>query len=265
MIKNILVKDESDKLYINSKIFSKNIAKKSLLDIKKLIFPPTDIYKLSQIMIDEESYKYITFFTTAQEITNIIMNNLHDFPAPHFISNRSWLKKKIEHKLSKLVITDMTAGVGGNVLNFAKYFRYVNAIEIDTRKYKCLVNNINIYEFKNVNYYNTDSYDFLINKDNINQDIIFFDPPWGGKKYKFYNNIRLIFDNTLYIKNQKYDADIYEYSIEQVIIKILEKVKMVVLKLPNNYDFLYFNKMLNKYRISKFNLEKMTIIIIKNY
>ena len=195
MIKNILIKDESNKLYINSKIFSKNIAKKSLLDIKKLIFPPIDIYKLSQIMIDEESYKYITFFSTAQEITNIIMNNLHDFPAPHFITEKCWTKKKIENKLATLVITDMTSGVGGNVLNFAKYFRYVNAIEIDNQKYKCLVNNINIYEFKNVNYYNTDSYDFLINKDYIVQDIVFFDPPWGGKDYKLYNNLKLTFNN----------------------------------------------------------------------
>ncbi|MEM0354049.1 MAG: hypothetical protein QXW79_00570 [Thermoplasmata archaeon] len=40
---------------------------------------------------------------------------------------------------------------------------------------------------------------------------------------------------------------------------------MVVLKLPNNYDFEFLYRELKNYSISKYPLECMTIVIVKNY
>lgn len=225
---------------------------KNLLALKKLIFPSIAYEKLSQLMIDDESIKYITFNSSAQEITNIIMNNLDDFPSPNSSEKDKWQNKSLDKKMKHLVITEMTAGVGGNVLNFAKYFKYVNAIEKNMTRYNYLNKNIRLYEYNNVNCYNNNSLDLLIKNDDLVQDIIFFDPPWGGKDYKLLTNLRLNFE---------------EYTIEEVCKILLqrERNKMIVLKLPYNYDFNYFTEELKNYRVFKFVLERMTIIVVKNY
>jgi len=150
------------------------------------------------------------------------------------------------------VITEMTAGVGGNVLNFAKYFKYVNAIEIDPIRYNYLDKNIILYDFENVNCYNEDSINFLIDKNDIVQDILFFDPPWGGKDYKLFSNLKLTFG---------------PYSIENVCKLLFQKKynKMIIMKLPNNYDFNFMIEELKEYRLSKYVLDRMTIVVVKNY
>ena len=230
----------------------KNYNNRNALNLKRLIFPPIPEEKLHQLMIDDESYKFITFTSSAQEITNIIMNSLIDFPCPSTENKNEWDNKNLINKMERLVITEMTAGVGGNVLNFAKYFKYVNAVEIDNTRYQYLKKNISLYNFQNVNCYNANSVDLLIDKDDIAQDIVFFDPPWGGKNYKAFDNLRLKFE---------------EYSIENIchILFGREQTKMIVMKLPNNYDFVYLNEELKEYKISKILLDRMTIIVVKKY
>lgn len=175
---------KSSKTYKNildsSLPFKQSIKKKydnhNITYLKKIIFPPLDDEnKLYHIMIDEESIRYITFNSSAKEITNIIMNNLYDFPSPKKTNEllMNWSITSLDKKMKHLVITEMTAGVGGNVLNFSKYFKYVNAIEIDTVRYNYLNKNIKIYGFENVNCYNTDSIDLILERDDIVQDIIF--------------------------------------------------------------------------------------------
>ncbi|AAV50589.1 putative methyltransferase [Niemeyer virus] len=244
-------------LYPNKNL-QKSLTKRKCLkqpnihSIKRLIFPPITETRLSKIMIDDESIKYITYNSSAQEITNIIMNNLENFPCPSHCSEEKWRLKSPDQRMKKLVITEMTAGVGGNVLNFAKYFKYVNAIELNCIRYKYLNNNIKLYDYSNVNCYNDNSVSLLIEKDDLGQDIVFFDPPWGGGGYKQFQNLRLDFD---------------KYSVEVVCQKLLEKNhnKMVILKLPSNYDFDYFFDQLKSYTINKFDIEKMTIIVVKKY
>ena len=229
---------------------------RNIISLKKMIFPTIAEEKISQLMIDDESIKYITFNTSAQQISNIIMNSLSDFPCPTTTSNSSsvtnWNSQSLSKKMKKLVITEMTAGVGGNVLNFAKYFKYVNAIEIDPLRYNYLDKNIKLYEYDNVNCYNDDSINLLIKHDDIVQDIIFFDPPWGGKDYKLYYKLRLKFVN---------------YAIEEIchILFQRDRNKMIIMKLPNNYDFEYMCDTFKDYRVSKFVLDRMTIIVVKKY
>ena len=202
--------------------------------------------------IDDESIKFITFASSAQEITNIIMNNLSDFPCAGSYCLEKWITKPLDKKMKHLVISEMTAGVGGNVLNFANYFKYVNAIELDSTRYNYLNKNIKLYGYNNINCYNADSITLLVEKDDIAQDIIFFDPPWGGKNYKLHSTLRILFGN---------------FSIENVCKVLFQRPhnKMIVMKLPNNYDFDYMVKELKEYRLSKYSLNRMTIIVIKNY
>jgi len=123
----------------------------------------------------------------------------------------SFLKNNLNTiKLNNLNIIDSTAGIGGNTINFSKYFSKVYAIEINNTHYNVLNNNLDSLNIKNVETYN-DNFLNIIDKFKSN-DIFFIDPPWGGKNYKnfkFFNlkigklPIYLIINN-LYDKKYKY-------------------------------------------------------------
>lgn len=229
-----------------------HIRQNNLIKLKHIIFPYIEENKINDLLIDNDSIKYITFASSAQEITNIIMNNLDFKEEISLIEKMNNLDFKEEtsliKKMNNLVITDMTAGVGGNVLNFSNYFKYVNAIEIELIRYNYLINNIKTYGYNNINCYNNNSIKLLLDEDDIRQDIIFFDPPWGGINYKEIDNIRLTFENR---------------TIEEICnLLIKNETKMIVIKLPNNYDFNFFIKEI-KYPTYKYIINKMTIMIIK--
>ena len=80
------------------------------------------------------------------------------------------------------IITDATAGLGGNVISFASKFKKINAVEINNLHCEMLEHNINQYtKFdKKIKIYNND---YIKIMDNIKQNIIFIDPPWGGPSY----------------------------------------------------------------------------------
>jgi 16S rRNA G966 N2-methylase RsmD len=146
-----------------------------------------------------------------------------------------------------IIITDCTAGVGGNVFSFANKFKFVNAIELDKSRFDMLQNNIKIYDLKNIMCYNLDCLDII---KSLNQDVIFIDPPWGGKDYKSEQNIKLTLGNINieYIINILFDNKICKYA---------------VLKLPFNYDINFIKNTINEdKKIIIHKLYKMLIIII---
>ena len=80
-------------------------------------------------------------------------------------------------------ITDCTSCVGGNVINFAKHFSRVNAIELDPRRMAFCRHNVEVVHGRNqqkVRFYNADALQVV---KMLKQDVVFFDPPWGGEKY----------------------------------------------------------------------------------
>lgn len=123
-------------------------------------------------------------------------------------------------------IIDATAGLGGNTLSFAKYFDKVISIEIDEKRFNHLQDNVKCYKYENIILYNQDFFNVLSNLDHT-VDAIFIDPPWGGPNYKY--------DDNLEIKLSEYDLSkvckiINEYMYNN------SKVKMIIFKLPYNYD-----------------------------
>ena len=197
-----------------------------LLDKLFLPIKPSEKKKLK---IDYESLYSITLPQTSNEIVQLIIDYL--------------TKEKIDYKSSTII--DATAGVGGDTISFSFHFKKVYSIEINPNRYSFLVNNLNIYNIKNVVTYNS-SYLNIIN--NLNADVIFLDPPWGGRSYKHFENLKLYLDNK---------------PIEKVCLDILFKnipPKLIVLKLPNNYYFNNFN--IYKLSVKKHILHKITIIII---
>lgn len=114
-------------------------------------------------------------------------------------------------------ILDATANIGGNTINFAKHFKHVRALDICPTNIHALKNNIKVYKLKNVVCARCDFVEVMTT---ITEDVVFIDPPWGGRYYKVFDKLRLNLSNI---------------SLEDIVNSIPTKVH-IVLKLPLNYD-----------------------------
>ena len=250
---------DDNKFYINNKIAR--------------IFPIIKNFNnYSKLKIDDDSFSYITVREIADMITKLISYHLLYFNL----------------NPQKMTIIDYTAGVGGNVLSFSKYFNYVYGIEIDKVRASYLENNINIYGFNNVKVINDCSINFTCEEMiKINPNIIFMDPPWGGTDYKNNDTLLLklgnksieeLIEDIIIIFSKHYlnennsnqpDCGPRERSINPANLNN----KLIVLKLPKNYDVEYFYNYIKNVKADNYSiniylyiLNKMIIIICElNY
>ena len=145
----------------------------------------------------------------------------------------------------KSIITDGTAGVGGNTISFAKFFKKINAVEINIDRFSYLQNNINLHKQQDqINLYNMD---YVTSYHMLKQDVIFLDPPWGGKTYKQEKQLRLYLS---------------QLCIVDFCNKLMHHSKIIVLKVPKNFDFKHFNTYIKYNTIYIYSLQKMFIVII---
>ena len=63
--------------------------------------------------------------------------------------------------------------------------------------------------------------DYLDIMHELKQDVIFFDPPWGGPNYKTIKNLNLYLDNI---------------NIVDIINELYDYAKMIVLRIPRNFN-----------------------------
>ena len=200
------------------------------------LFPKINGVNIQNLMIDIESILYITTPYDSKYITDIISYNI--------------LKYKSSHEST---IVDASGGAGGDTIMFSTMFRTVISIEKDTTRYKFLKHNVNEYKLKNVITINDDSINILPKITTL--DIIYVDPPWGGKSYKGKENLRLVFGMT---------------SLEQFILNCFDEniltspPKIIALKLPINYDLKYLYECISdKFDAHLYKLKKFNIIIIE--
>jgi len=132
-----------------------------------------------------------------------------------------------DEDVSKLTITDATANVGGNTLNFATHFKDVNAVEIEPVAYSALENNVKVAGLKNVKTVNDD---YLKVMNDLSQDVIFFDPPWGGPDYW---------------KEKALTLKLGDKPLYEVINELKSEPKLVVVKAPKNFAFAEFKQHVN--------------------
>jgi len=221
----------------------------------KRIFPylnNNDLYK--KILIDSDSFNYITLKEVSEDITKIIILEL------------------IEMCINplKVKLIDYTAGVGGNVLSFSSQFLEIYAIEKSTLRASYLANNLELYNIKNVKVINDCSIKY--NKNNViyySPTVFFFDPPWGDEWTKDLVNYKITFDN---VKLEDFILNIYNkielmynnYSFNNY------NNKLIVLKLPKNYDIQYLYENTKKIKnnnyqvfINLYILNKMLIVVYK--
>jgi 16S rRNA G966 N2-methylase RsmD len=97
-----------------------------------------------------------------------------------------------EDNLSDMVITDGTACVGGDLVRLSNNCKKINGVELSKENYDCLVKNCNIFECENVELFNDD---YTKIYEQLKQDIIYLDPPWGGSEYKKKESVELKIGN----------------------------------------------------------------------
>ena len=136
-------------------------------------------------------------------------------------------------------IIDLTAGCGGNMISFIKYFKKVVGVEINENRYNILKANLVKYPFNNYELICDDAINYL--KDIY--DVFFIDPPWGGPDYKKNNNIEL------YLSDIKLSD----------FISMIPKNKLIILKLPFNYNINIFKNNI----IKKIIMNNIIILFIR--
>ena len=132
---------------------------------------------------------------------------------------------------------------------FGKYFHKVNACEIVPLHCDILESNVKQYGLNNVSVY-CDDYMNIMN--DLKQDVVFFDPPWEGKKYKYQESINLGINNI---------------NIACIINKL--NAKYVFLRVPFNFDLNNFinlidNKKIRIYPLNSVCKFQMLICFIKH-
>jgi 16S rRNA G966 N2-methylase RsmD len=200
--------------------------------LKRGLFPIEPNILYNNLLMTNEGLYSITHAHYANQITNFIIQSLG--------SNK---------KSNDLIITDATANVGGNTLNFSKHFKHVNAIELSKINCHVLKNNVlKVYNRENVNIICSDFLDII---NNLKQDIIFMDPPWGGPDYKKKENLILQLSNI---------------NISTIIDNIFKNknASMVVIKVPSNIDLNEIIKTINFKKFEFFKIKNYGLIIIKN-
>ena len=176
------------------------------------------------------------------------------------ISNKEHKKKEIYSltekedaiKLSKFIlkkygknilIVDATTSLGGNFLSFHKFFNNLIGIEVNKIRFDKLKDNFSKVIFtQNKKKYISDDI-ILINDSFIThikyilslcekyeKSVIFIDPPCGGKEYKEYDYLLL---------------GLHGIPMHIIVQYIKNKTSntTIILKLPNNYLYMSFNRL----------------------
>ena len=213
-------------LNINNIIHNKN---KKLNNLFFKLFPSTKCSNFCKLLLTNEAIFSISKPNDSEIISENIKSVLGD----------------------DIVITDATANVGGNSINFCDKFKHVNSVEIDKTNFYALGVNIGVYNIKNIKLY-CENYLNIFNK--IKQDVVFIDPPWGGRNYKDFKVLDLFL-------NDKLNNKIY---IANIVLKILDLkiAKMIVIKVPFNFSFNKFSTILKAYKIFKYPINNYFILQI---
>lgn len=188
-----------------------------------------------RLMIDDDSLHFITSREYANKITDIV----------------KLYAQKLNLQCKDVVITDATAGVGGDTLTFANTFKHIHAIEIHKLRCEYLFNNVKLYNLNNIDIINDDCANVITYIDDHN--VVYIDPPWGGISYKTFDKLTLPFCNMM----------LEEFCNKLMDRAIMRRVpEVIVVKLPKNYNMKHFcSNVINK-KIYLHDLYKMIVVVI---
>jgi hypothetical protein len=149
--------------------------------------------------------------------------------------------------LETKTITDATACMGGDTINFSMHFEKVRGIEINSENFKLLQNNINTFGCKNVELYCGDSTEII----NWISDVVYVDPPWGGPSYRNEKNVELCMG--------KKRLDVWL----QDLMSGPYRPSHVFLKVPFNYNPIKLTFLQNFMEMSEVKIQNFFLLCIK--
>jgi len=193
-------------------------------NILKKIYPKPHLNDYSNLSYDVEGLYSITHPTEA----NIISTNI--------IKMLNMNKSKIDNDYK---ILDMTAGCGGNMISFCAHFKYAVGVENNITRYTILEKNMLSYNYTNYKLICGDSLQMI----DSTFDVFFIDPPWGGPEYK---------------KNVKVELTISNLTLVE-LIEMIPCNKLIVLKLPYNYNISTFSKYI---LLSKIEIKNILVLFL---
>ena len=138
-----------------------------------------------------------------------------------------------QDNLGGLTILDGTANVGGDTIRFGMNFNKVISVELNVENFDVLRNNVDVFELQNkVELINGDITK-VWNDVQTFTDVLFLDPPWGGKDYRGDEEEVL----NLFLSGM---------SISEFVGKVLlspHRPSYIFIKLPVNYNLNSFRDM----------------------
>lgn len=156
------------------------------------------------------------------------------------------LMKHVIGDLKTKTITDTTGCVGGDTIHFADNYKFVDSIELNNENYEALQNNVGLYKFSNLALHKGDATILF----NWKSDVLYIDPPWGGRQYKEGKDLDLI------ISDKRLDE-----WLEQILLR-KNRPNYVFLKLPYNYNFNRLNFLSNVEYIKPYRIRRYLLISI---
>lgn len=229
---------EFDEQFGNIQIIYNYIENKNVENIK--------VNEIKEITTGDRKNKYIFPRKENIDMDKLQLSTEGRYSVSYFNHSKEIVKEIKKMKYNFVNIYDVCGGNMSDSINFALNFNTVVTTEPSIVNYNVCVNNLNVYNLKNVKIFNT-----VYNKDLIKKwdcNVIFFDPPWGGKNYKDFKSISLFLGN-------KNVADIIKDIME------IEKVKLIILKIPHNYAMVDLED-IKIYKV--LTLEKFNVLFIKN-
>jgi len=157
-----------------------------------------------------------------------------------------WMRSIVENIPAK-TITDTTACVGGDTINFSLHYKKVYSIEINPENFKVLENNVDVFGCKNIELYCGDSTKLT----EWYSDVVYIDPPWGGPSYRNVQNIQL------FVGKKRLDDWI------ENIASAVKHPSYIFLKVPFNYNPILLAFVSNFQEMKEIRIHNFFMICIK--
>lgn len=237
--------------YFSFEELKKNLKKRNIHSLQKYIKPSgiTNYYwcvfkKDTEKIDTSKIYYYFNNKDNTIDLSKLKFTKESIYSVTHW-EDAKIISDKIEYLFrpnqpNQITVTDATANVGGNTIGFLESGFNVNSVEIDKTTCDYLKNNILLYNYPISGVY-CENYLDVYKK--LKQDVIFFDPPWGGTDYK---------------KNKVLDLFLGDINIVDLIKDIFnnEIAKLVVLKAPNNFNK---KRLFDTFNITSYYIEEILI------
>ena len=126
-------------------------------------------------------------------------------------------------------VTDATGGIGCMTIALTQGFPHVNSVDINRHRSLIIRHNCNLLlppdVARRVHVYHGDYTLRHDTRHTLRQNVIFFDPPWGGPHYIHTHKLRL---------------EMSGVPMETLVHQTAHEAQFVVLNAPTNFDFVHF-------------------------